>query len=144
MTTRVERLLKKKGLIPLLNGPAVPVASVSLSTVPPSLNNAFKNARHGKGRVASPHYKWWMHGALLELTRAPPWHVPGAVEIEIQFCRAQTNADLDNLTKGVLDALVKAGRISDDRNVVKITTEFGPDRGTYICARARTIPSVTA
>jgi Holliday junction resolvase RusA-like endonuclease len=52
------------------------------------------------------------------------WHVPGKIRVRVTFGRRDTRADLDNLIKPILDMLMAAGRISDDRNVVEIAAAF--------------------
>jgi Holliday junction resolvase RusA-like endonuclease len=114
-----------------LDGAAVRYGSLYLSMPPLSVNNLFANG--GNGRFATSLYRQWQAQALLQLRRQAAWHVPGRVRIRLQFTRAQTGADLDNLAKPVLDALVKAGRMDDDRNVVELRLSFS-DRasGTQI------------
>ena len=117
-----------------LDGEAVPRGILRLTAPPPSLNNAFVNGK--KGRFKSSAYKGWQGFAQTELRRQAGWHVPGKVTIRILYSRADTKADLDNLIKPVLDLLVAAGRISDDRNVVKIEAEFTAGLGVSIDIRA--------
>lgn len=124
-------------------GTAVLEWAETISTVPPSLNHAFFNLKKG-GRAPTLHYKLWLEGALIELMQRPAWHVPGEVEVRLAFCRAQTRADLDNLTKAVLDMLVKAGRISDDRHVTRLVSEFQERPGTLISVISRAVPALEA
>jgi Holliday junction resolvase RusA-like endonuclease len=105
-----------------LDGPAVRYGSLFLSMPPLSVNNLFANG--DKTRFATKLYKQWQTQALLQLRRQAPWHVPGRVRIRLKFTREQTGADLDNLAKPTLDVLVKAGRMSDDRNVVELRLQF--------------------
>ena len=126
---------RRKKVAPLLRGAGAAAGSIHLTTVPPSLNNAFKNVR--AGRVATLHYKLWRESARIELMQQPQWHVAGPVEVDIYICRDQTRADLDNLTKALLDLLVVAGRISDDRHVLKITTQFSAKRGCTVNVQAK-------
>ncbi len=107
-----------------LDGPQVRFGALVLDMPPLSVNNLFANGKKGKGRFATDLYKAWQTRALIQLRRQPPWHVPGTVRIRLQFTREQTKADLDNLAKPVLDVLVKAGRISDDRNVRELRLLF--------------------
>lgn len=105
-----------------LDGEAVEFGALSLPFAPPSLNNIFVNGR--KGRFKSADYKAWQTRACLHLRRQSGWHVPGAIRIRVAFNERDTRADLDNLIKPILDLLMAAGRISDDRNVRKLEAEF--------------------
>ncbi|MGQ3299666.1 RusA family crossover junction endodeoxyribonuclease [Reyranella sp.] len=107
-----------------LDGAAVRDGRLTLSSPPPSLNNAFVNGK--RGRFKSATYKAWLSLAHGDLRNHPSWHVPGTIRVRIVYSRAETGADLDNLIKPVLDLLVAAGRISDDRNVAKIEAGFDP------------------
>lgn len=122
--TRVHRVIAKP-----LDGEPVPFGALTLSMVPPSLNNLFVNVKRkgrGKsgGRIKSPNYRLWQVQACLQLRRQPPWHVAGPIEIRLSFNSNETRSDLDNLLKASLDILMAAGRISDDRNVRKIEAAF--------------------
>jgi Holliday junction resolvase RusA-like endonuclease len=105
-----------------LDGEAVRYGCLSLAMPPLSVNNLFANG--GKGRFATNLYRQWQAQAMLQIRRQAPWHVPGRVRVRLKFTRAQTGADLDNLAKPVLDVLVKAGRMDDDRNVVELRMAF--------------------
>ena len=113
-----------------LDGEARPSGTLTLTTPPPSLNNAFVNG--AKGRFKSPAYKAWAWVAQADLRKQSGWHVPGRVRVCIAISRADTKADLDNLIKPVLDILVAAGRIADDRNVVSIEAEFADILGVRV------------
>jgi Holliday junction resolvase RusA-like endonuclease len=107
------------------DGGAVRYGCLALALPPLSVNNLFANgAGGGKGRFATKLYKEWQARALLQLRQQTSWHVPGPCRIKLRFSRQQTRADLDNLAKPVLDILVKAGRISDDRNVRELLLKF--------------------
>lgn len=113
-----------------LDGKARESGQLALSEVPPSLNNAFVNGV--RGRYKSARYRKWGLRASIEFRHQPSWHVPGPVALTFTFSRPETRADLDNLQKGTIDALVCDGRISDDRNVVDIHARFGDVRGVLI------------
>lgn len=116
-------------------GDAVPFGALSLTMIPPSLNNLFINAK--KGRIKTPEYKAWMTRANLQLRRQGAWHVPGQIRVRLVFNKHQTKADLDNLIKPTLDLLMSAGRIDDDRNVVEVCALFEKGvAGTRIEIRA--------
>ena len=89
-------------------------------SVPPSLNNAYRNIP-GKGRVKSADYASWMRDAVQILTLLVPDRnrVPGPVSVSIVLPEKMPG-DIDNRVKPILDALVKSGRIDDDRNVHEI------------------------
>lgn len=110
---------------PVLQGEAVTAGTLALSGPPPSLNHAFANAN--SGRIKSLPYKDWLAYSHVELRTHPLWHVPGAARVLLLFNRAKTKADLDNLIKPVLDLLVSAGRMSDDRNVQQLSAYFSSD-----------------
>jgi Holliday junction resolvase RusA-like endonuclease len=114
---RVHRMIPKP-----LDGEPLRYGRLSLSMPPLSVNNLFANK--GRGRFATKLYMDWQTRALIELRRQGGWHVPGPVCVRLQFTRKQTKADLDNLAKPVLDILVKAGRIADDRNVKELRMLF--------------------
>ena len=95
--------------------------TLKLSIVPPSVNALFFNRRRGRGKTLA--YRTWRAGAHAELEAQPAWHVPGKIEVRI-YLAAHTQGDADNRIKATLDALVTAGRIKDDRNVIKISAEY--------------------
>lgn len=108
-----------------LDGEAVERGALALTRVPPSLNNAFLNTK--KGRTKTPAYRQWIASAQRDLRRQAGWHVPGKITVRLVFRKGETRADLDNLIKPVLDILVSAGRIADDRNVSKLEALFADD-----------------
>ena len=124
-----------------LDGDPVEFGALSLPVAPPSLNNLFINGK--KGRFKSPVYKDWATRATLHLRKQSGWHVPGRVRIRLTFNCADTRVDIDNLGKPILDLLVAAGRIGDDRNVVELHSAFGAVKGTAIeiWAASKPIPA---
>lgn len=119
---------------PLL-GAARESGTLSLSVVPPSVNALFYNRRSGKGRGKTLAYRNWSVATNAELCSQPPWHVPGKVEVRI-YLPANTRGDADNRIKALLDSLVRAGRIEDDRNVVKVSAEFSQVEQTVVHIQA--------
>jgi Holliday junction resolvase RusA-like endonuclease len=119
-----------------LDGAPVSQGTLSLSVVPPSVNALFFNRPKGKGRGLTLAYRNWRAFADRELRDQPPWHVPGRVEVRI-YLPAVTRGDADNRIKATLDALVCAGRIEDDRNVVKVGAEFSTLEETRILIQGR-------
>lgn len=113
-----------------LDGEACSGGVLTLATVPPSVNGMFFNRRGGKGRGKTLAYRNWRAFADRELRDQPAWHVPGKVNVRIQIER--TRGDCDNRIKAALDCLVSAGRIEDDKNVVKVSAEFASVTGTRI------------
>ena len=95
----------------------MPTAEFNLITPLMILNNAYGNSP--KGRRKTEDYKSWQRAVCWELKAAmqPKIGSPYSVAIEIPCA---TRADIDNLLKGVLDALVKIGATPDDRKVVDV------------------------
>ncbi|MFG1302690.1 RusA family crossover junction endodeoxyribonuclease [Xanthobacter autotrophicus] len=86
---------------------------LTLLSPPPSLNNAFKNVR-GKGRVKTAEYKAWRKDAAWQLHLQKPPRFTGQVSVTILVPKS-TRSDLDNLNKGILDALQDVGVVANDR-----------------------------
>lgn len=92
--------------------------------MPPSLNGAFMNSGTG-GRHKSPRYVQWCEEAGWRLrANGPIRKVAGSVSVSLRFARSETQADLDNLIKPVLDLMVTMGAMDDDRNVRAVRAEF--------------------
>ena len=127
-----------RAILTPLDGEERTSGTLALTTPPPSLNNAFVNG--AKGRFKSPAYKAWTWVAQADLRNQSGWHVPGRVRVCLLISRADTKADLDNLIKPVLDLLVAAGRIADDRNVVSIEAEFADILGVRVSITASPSP----
>lgn len=78
------------------------------------------------GTYNAPRYKqwlsdasWWLRaGAIDQLGAVPMWTEP--VSVTLTFCGARKNADIDNLQKGVFDAMQQAGVIVDDKQVIRV------------------------
>jgi crossover junction endodeoxyribonuclease RusA len=89
--------------------------------MPPSLNNAYFNAK-GRGRVMSKAYRAWKDTAHILICAAVPLfnriHGPVCVAIALP---QKMRGDVDNRIKPILDALVASGRIDDDRNVIEVS-----------------------
>ncbi len=115
--------------------PARESGTLYLSTTPPSVNAMYFNLKNGKGRGKTLAYRNWSASTNVELSSQPSWHVPGKVEVRI-YLPANTRGDADNRIKATLDSLVRAGRIEDDRNVVKVTAEFSYEQRTVIHIQA--------
>ncbi len=98
-----------------LDGEPVSRGTLMLSSRSPSVNGLFFNSKKGRGKTLA--YRNWRLAAARELRAQASWHVPGKVRITVRV--GGSRADIDNLCKAPLDALVAAGRIQDDRNVVE-------------------------
>ena len=93
----------------------------AIMTAPPSANTLY--VQSGNRRVKSRTYKQWRDDAvrLIVLARLPRYTRPKGGSA-ITICAAiDHRRDLDNLAKPIIDALVVAGIISDDRYVQRIT-----------------------
>lgn len=88
--------------------------------LPPSTNNLYVNV--GKGRKPSKEYAAWTKQAILETYAQVPAasRVEGIPSIVIQVPAAMPG-DIDNRIKAILDCLVKARRIDDDKYIWSIT-----------------------
>ncbi len=95
--------------------------------MPPSLNGAYENLRPhrskktGKmvtGRRKTNSYDAWQTAAAAIITVSIPIakRIAGQVNVHI-LLPLKMRGDCDNRIKPVLDALVKSGRIDDDRNI---------------------------
>ncbi len=91
---------------------------------PPSVNTMFRNVS-GVGRVKTATYKKWLLAAGNELLTQRRAHVGGTVAVTLTVKRRNKRADVDNLIKPVLDLLVTYGLIDDDRNVHRVTAQWG-------------------
>jgi Holliday junction resolvase RusA-like endonuclease len=117
----------------VLDGEPVTSGTLTLSSPPPSVNSLFFNSKKGRGKTLA--YRNWRVWTDREIRQQPSWHVPGKVKIRLEVYGSR--ADADNLCKAPIDALVAAGRIQDDRNVVEVRAihmdcEYSGVRGTLI------------
>lgn len=85
--------------------------------MPPSLNGAYANMA-GVGRVKVSSYRSWQDAAVAMIRVSIPaaQRITGPVNVHI-LLPSKMRGDCDNRIKPCLDALVKSGRIDDDRNV---------------------------
>lgn len=83
--------------------------------VPPSTNNLFVTVGKRR-RVLSPEYRDWkaLAAGMLLQQRAKPFPTPCRVTINVD--ETQSRADIDNLAKAPIDALVAFGVLPGDSN----------------------------
>jgi len=92
---------------------------------PPSTNALFKNIR-GRGRVKTDTYKAFIACALASLLQQRVEAVKGHVVLVIGVERVSKAADIDNRLKALLDVMVKAQIIEDDRFVTALSISWLP------------------
>lgn len=91
---------------------SVPVATFTLPE-PPSTNALFKNVP-GRGRVRTSHYSDWLMCAITAMRMQSIQNVDCRCIVIVGVERNSLQADIDNRLKATLDAIVKAGVLSDD------------------------------
>ena len=98
---------------------------------PPSVNNLFLNVRHG--RVHTARYRKWIERANDAMWFQDKTKFDGPVTIDITV-EDTGRADLDNLSKALLDHLVRHEIIQDDgRSVVRgLSLKWGKVKGAQI------------
>lgn len=110
------------------------VRTIYLDDVKPfSLNNAYANA--GKRRVMSKPYDKWTKDVIEKLVSQNRNMMPvvkGYFGLSIQFDRRLSKADIDNCIKPLVDCMVKANIIPDDRKLEKVCIQKTTDAGIYI------------
>jgi Holliday junction resolvase RusA-like endonuclease len=94
--------------------------------MPPSVNNAFFNLPGG-GRARSREYEGWLKAAGWSIRLAKIPMIPGRVAVQIRAAMPKRSRDLDNLSKLILDALVRFAVIQDDRHVMRLSLEWAAD-----------------
>jgi Holliday junction resolvase RusA-like endonuclease len=95
--------------------------------VPPSVNNLYTTAGHGRRVTSSPYRKWLKVAVPLLRTLAKIEGYPVTAELVVEQ-RVSGTRDLDNMIKPILDAAKKAGVILDDNRscVSKVSIEYRP------------------
>lgn len=103
----------------------VPVAVSFTIPVPPSVNNIFRNLP-GRGRVKTHDYNDWQAFALTHIRQQAVAPVSGRVVVTFGVERASNTADIDNRIKAMLDTIVEAGIIEDDKLVTAFAAAWLP------------------
>jgi len=94
---------------------------------PPSVNAIYRNVR-GKGRVRTKLYDDFLSFATASIRRQEVEPVKGNVVVLAGLERTSALSDLDNRLKAMLDVIVKAELIEDDRFVTAIAAAWLPRR----------------
>ena len=100
-------------------------------SLPPSLNNIFRNMAQG-GRAKTADYKGWLTAAAWEIKAQRPTPIAGDVAVDLVIERPNAASDLDNRIKPVLDACQTAGVIENDKRVVDLRARWGAVRGCEV------------
>lgn len=101
------------------------IRTLKLIDPPPSVNDATKPARRKLKsgdfqiiKVASAEYAAWLTHAQYQLNSQRGLPAKSYWRADIKIPASKTDADLDNMGKGIFDALHKAGKTPDDRYLV--------------------------
>jgi len=105
-------------------------AVVTLSELPPSVNNLYAHGRFG--RFKTPRYKTWIESAGWEVKDQKPSQVEGPYAVTMRFGRKDKRRDLDNNIKATMDLLVSHRIVEDDSMCRKIIAEWVTDPGVHI------------
>lgn len=105
-------------------------AVITLSELPPSVNNLYAHGR--LGRFKTPRYKTWIEAAGWEIKDQKPKQVVGPYGIMMRFGRQNKRRDLDNNIKAVSDLLVAHRIVEDDSLCRKIEAEWVAEPGVHI------------
>jgi len=102
-------------------------------TIPPSVNKIWRKSRHG-GMHRSQNYSKWisLSRITLKTLEVPEWDGPVEVTIVIHGGKSwRSNRDIDNVPKGILDAMVLEGILVDDNCeiVQRLIIEYRPPEG---------------
>lgn len=103
--------------------------------MPPSVNALYRNVPQ-KGRVKTKAYSAWIAHAGLLVNRQKPERCDGDVSVECVFGPRNRRRDIDNCLKPVLDLIQRCGVIENDKNVVKVSAEWGDVDGARVRVRA--------
>lgn len=93
---------------------------------PPSTNRLYANNK-AEGRIKTREYKSWLNTALWQLKTQSFRQIEGDFSTHIKVGRPNRRyGDLDNKIKPIMDALVKAGAVKDDRYAIRHVIEWLP------------------
>lgn len=92
---------------------------------PPSTNALFKNVP-GKGRVRTGKYDDFIRHAVTSIRSQCVRPVQGNVLAVFGIERPNSTSDLDNRLKGLIDAIVKASVLEDDRFITGLAVSWLP------------------
>lgn len=106
-------------------GAPAPAAVSFTMPMPPSVNQIFRNLK-GKGRVKTSEYHDWRAFAVTAIRRQQIGALTGRVLVLFGVERMSLTADIDNRIKAMLDAIVEAGVIADDRYVTGFAIAWLP------------------
>lgn len=109
-------------------------ATIFTIPFPPSVNHMFFNVP-GKGRVKSNAYRVWRSAAGWDIKAAKPEKFNGPVEVLITLERKTMRGDIDNRIKAILDVLVDMDVLVDDKQVEKVSAEWGTISGARVEVR---------
>lgn len=93
--------------------------------MPPSVNHVWRmgNNRMHKNRI----YAAWMNTAawtVKQKAMQAGGTILGDVKVRIGFWPRNRKRDIDNMLKGICDALVRGGAIEDDNRIIHISAEW--------------------
>lgn len=113
--------------------PCPPPVSAAYSNISPAARaEAAKRGQRLPGRRKTKRYLTWARAAGNELLAQRRHHVGGSVLIDITCKRRQSNEDVDNKIKVVLDFLVEMDLIDDDKNVQEVRCRWGDVDGAVV------------
>lgn len=92
---------------------------------PPSVNELYKNLP-GRGRVKSGVYDDFIRRGIASIRAQTVTTLAGYVIAIFGVERMSASADIDNRLKSMLDTIVKAGVIEDDRFITAIAVSWLP------------------
>ena len=103
------------------------MSQVFILPFPTSANGNYKNVSGG-GRAKTANYEAWIKEAGYKLNLQRPKPVEGPVKVVIRAVRPdKKKRDVDNLTKPILDLLVRHKILADDHLVQSVTSEWTSD-----------------
>lgn len=126
MNIAAQSLKATAGLMTEVGDLADPPASVAFSMpTPPSVNHVFANVK-GKGRVKTSLYDDFVLRGIAAIRMQRVKSIHGYVVAVFGVERMSLTADIDNRLKAMIDTIVKAGVIKDDRLITAIAISWLP------------------